>query len=51
MKERLVGKNRIEMSHKYIQHNIDNTVTLEHVESGKQIAHIVTKPLGSVEVN
>lgn len=39
------GKKHIEIPRKYIQQHIGNTVTLQHVESSKQIADILTKPL------
>lgn len=39
------GKKHIEIPRKYIQQHIGNTVALQHVESSKQIADILTKPL------
>lgn len=39
------GKKHIEIPRKYIKQHVGNTVTLQHVESSKQIADILTKPL------
>lgn len=39
------GKKHIEIPRKYIQQHVGSTVTLQHVESSKQIADILTKPL------
>lgn len=39
------GKKHIEIPRKYIQQHVGDTVTLQHVESSKQIADILTKPL------
>lgn len=39
------GKKHIEIARKFIQQHVDVTVAVEHVESAKQIADILTKPL------
>lgn len=39
------GKKHIEIPRKHIQQHVGKTVALQHVESSKQIADILTKPL------